>query len=136
MSFHEQPPVTPPQPQAGGPAGPQPDLQPTQEQPMTQYFTTQAQAAPAVGTVLPMPYVAGGGIGIPLPPGPPPAALPPVPPDRGRSAAWWIGVSASVAAAAVLLLLAGFFVGRSSRMSDDQVQTKITQQAQADQIAQ
>jgi hypothetical protein len=85
---------------------------------------------------------AAGAPGPPMPPGPPiapmgypTAAVPPVPPPKGRGAGFWVGITAAIAAAAVLLLLAGFFIGRSTRLSDDQVQTKINQQAQADKIA-
>src|SRR3954471_9521998 len=70
-----------------------------------------------------------------MPPGYATAPVPPVPPAKGRGAGFWVGVSAAVAAACVLLLLGGFFIGRSTRLSDDQVQTKINQQAQADKIA-
>jgi hypothetical protein len=83
-----------------------------------------------------------GAHGFPAPPGPPlgppgypAAAVPPVPPPKGRGAGFWVGITAAIAAAAVLLLLGGFFIGRSTRLSDDQVQTKINQQAQADKIA-
>jgi hypothetical protein len=83
-----------------------------------------------------------GAPGFPTPPGPPmgpsgyaAAPVPPVPPPRGRGAGFWVGITAAIAAAAVLLLLFGFFIGRSTRLSDDQVQVKINQQAQADKIA-
>jgi hypothetical protein len=78
---------------------------------------------------------------IPAPPGPPMPPVgygppvPPVPPAKGKGAGFWVGITAAVAAGAVLLLLAGFFIGRSTRLSGDQVQTKINQQAQADKIA-
>jgi hypothetical protein len=92
------------------------------------------------GPTVVMPPV--GAPAFPAPPGPPlgppgyaAAAVPPVPPPKGRGAGFWIGITAAVAAMAVLLLLGGFFVGRSTRLSDDQVQTKINQQAQADKIA-
>ncbi|MDT7800976.1 MAG: hypothetical protein QOI78_4409 [Actinomycetota bacterium] len=82
------------------------------------------------------------GAGIPGPPAPPVAppgfpstAVPPVPPPKGRGAGFWVGVSAAVAAVAVMLLLGGFFIGRSTRLSDDAVQSKINQQAQGDKIA-
>jgi hypothetical protein len=60
--------------------------------------------------------------------------IPAVPPKRG--AGFWVGVTAAIAAGVVLSLLAGFFIGRGSRLSNSDVQSKITQQAQADQIAQ
>jgi flagellar biosynthesis/type III secretory pathway protein FliH len=40
-----------------------------------------------------------------------------------------------VATGVVLALLAGFFIGRGSRLSNSDVQSKVTQQAQAGQIA-
>lgn len=86
-----------------------------------------------------LPPLAALGIQPPGPPIGPPGyvapAVPPVPPPKGRGAGFWVGISAAVAAAAVLLLLGGFFIGRSTRLSDDAVQTKINQQAQADKIA-
>jgi hypothetical protein len=79
---------------------------------------------------------------IPAPPAPPmpplgyaAAPVPPVPPPKGNGAGFWVGLTAAVAAAGVLLMLGSFFIGRSTRLSDDQVQTKINQQAQADKIA-
>ena len=61
-------------------------------------------------------------------------AVPATPPKRG--AGFWVGITAAIAAGVVLSLLGGFFIGRGSRMSNNDVQSKITQQAQADQIAQ
>jgi hypothetical protein len=58
--------------------------------------------------------------------------VPAVPPRRG--AGFWVCVTAAIAAGVVLALLAGFFIGRGSRLSNADVQSKITQQAQADQI--
>jgi hypothetical protein len=62
------------------------------------------------------------------------APVPAVPPRRG--AGFWVGVTAAIAAGVVLSLLAGFFIGRGSRLPNSEVQSKITQQAQADQISQ
>lgn len=64
----------------------------------------------------------------------PPAAVPPIPP-RGRSTGFWVGITTAVTLGVVGALLIGFFIGRGSRLSNDSVQGKITQQAQADQIA-
>jgi hypothetical protein len=64
------------------------------------------------------------------------AAVPPTPPTGGRGAGFWVGIIAAATALAVMLVLGGFFIGRSSRLSDDAVQVKINQQRQADQIAQ
>src|SRR5437763_6868009 len=60
--------------------------------------------------------------------------VPAVPPRRG--AGFWVGITAAITAGVVLSLLAGFFIGRGSRLSTSNVQGQITQQAQADQIAQ
>jgi hypothetical protein len=86
-------------------------------------------------SAVPMPGVPGPPAPPIAPPGFATAVVPPVPPPKGRGAGFWVGVSAAAAAAAVLLLLGGFFIGRSTRLSDDAVQTKINQQAQADKIA-
>jgi hypothetical protein len=101
-----------------------------------------AYAPPTVeqpAVVLPYAPGAPGITGPPAPPLAPPgypaAAVPPMPPANGRGAGFWVGVSAALAAACVLLLLGGFFIGRSTRLSDDAVQTKINQQAQGDKIA-
>ncbi len=59
--------------------------------------------------------------------------LPPVPPRR--SPGFWVGITAAIATGVILALLAGFFIGRGTRISNEEVQSKITQQAQADQIA-
>lgn len=77
--------------------------------------------------------------GYPGPPayyGPPmhPAAVPPIPP-RGRSTGFWVGISSAITLGIVGALLIGFFIGRGSRLSNESVQSKITQQSQADQIA-
>lgn len=66
-----------------------------------------------------------------------PAAYGPVPgiPNR-RGAGFWVAVTAAVAAGVVLALVAGFFIGRGGRLSNTDVQGRITQQAQADQISQ
>lgn len=68
--------------------------------------------------------------------GPPlhPAAVPPIPPPA-RSTGFWIGVSAAITLGIVGALLIGFFIGRGTRLSNESVQGKITQQSQADQIA-
>jgi hypothetical protein len=58
--------------------------------------------------------------------------VPATPPQRGSG--FWVGVTAAIAAGVVVALLAGFFIGRGSRLSNSGVQTKVTQQAQADQI--
>src|SRR4051794_21771677 len=74
-----------------------------------------------------------------LPPALPPsaaAAVPPTPPTGGRGAGFWVGIIAAATALAVMLVLGGFFIGRSSRLSDGAVRVKINQQRQADQIAQ
>ncbi len=64
----------------------------------------------------------------------PPATVPPIPP-RGRSTGFWVGVSAAITIGIVGALLIGFFIGRGTRLTNDSVQSKITEQAQADQIA-
>jgi hypothetical protein len=99
--------------------------------------TVEMPAIEAPTVVLPAAAAA-----IPAPPAPPmpplayaAAPVPPVPPPKGKGAGFWVGLTAAVAAAGVLLMLGGFFIGRSTRLSDDQVQTKINQQAQADKIA-
>lgn len=66
---------------------------------------------------------------------PPMAPVPPVPPP-GRSAGWWVGITAAVTAGVIVALLGGFFIGRSTRLSNDDVQTRINAQAQTDQVAQ
>ncbi len=65
----------------------------------------------------------------PSPYGPVPAT----PPRRG--AGFWVGVTAAIATGVILALLAGFFIGRGTRLSNSEAQSKITQQSQADQIA-
>lgn len=77
------------------------------------------------------------------PPGIPPTAagfapvapVPPVPPAT-RSTGWWVGVTAAVTAAVLVALLGGFFIGRDTRLSNHEVQTRIDAQAQADRVAQ
>lgn len=84
----------------------------------------------------------GGGSSVSVPPGYYPAAYPPavygpvpaIPPQRG--AGFWVGVTAAVAAGVVVALLCGFFIGSGTRLSNNDVQSKVTQQSQADQIAQ
>jgi hypothetical protein len=66
---------------------------------------------------------------------PPMAPVPPVPPP-GRSAGWWVGITAAVTAGVIVALLGGFFIGRGTRLSNEEVQTRINAQAQTDQIAQ
>jgi flagellar biosynthesis/type III secretory pathway protein FliH len=44
-------------------------------------------------------------------------------------------MSGAVALGIVAMLLAGFFIGRGTRLSNESVQSKITQQSQSDQIA-
>lgn len=68
--------------------------------------------------------------------GPPmhPSTVPPLPPES-RSTGFWIGISGAVALGIVAMLLVGFFIGRGTRLSNESVQSKITQQSQADQIA-
>jgi flagellar biosynthesis/type III secretory pathway protein FliH len=46
-----------------------------------------------------------------------------------------VGVTTAVTLGVVGALLIGFFIGRGSRLSNDSVQSKITEQAQADQIS-
>ncbi|HST54701.1 MAG TPA: hypothetical protein VLJ42_02260 [Solirubrobacteraceae bacterium] len=95
----------------------------TQEQPQLQPPQPPG-AAPATTTAYPVYY------GQPMPP----AAVPPIPP-RGKSTGFWVGVTTAIAIGAVAALLVGFFIGRGSRLSNDSVQSKITQQAQSDQIS-
>ena len=63
-----------------------------------------------------------------------PAPVPAVPP-RPRSTAFWVGITAAVALGIVAALLVGFFIGRGTRLSNEDVQSKVTAQSQADQIA-
>ncbi len=63
-----------------------------------------------------------------------PATVPPLPPNS-RSTGFWIGISGAIALGIVGTLLIGFFIGRGTRLSNESVQGKITQQSQADQIA-
>jgi len=46
-----------------------------------------------------------------------------------------VGISGAVALGIVAMLLVGFFIGRGTRLSNESVQGKITQQSQSDQIA-
>src|SRR5690348_18314392 len=66
---------------------------------------------------------------------PPPGAVPPMPP-QGRSAGFWVGITAAITAGVIAALLVGFFIGRGTRLSNDSVQGKLTQQQQADLIVQ
>lgn len=68
--------------------------------------------------------------------GPPPAGVPPMPPSRGRSAGFWVGITAAITAGVVVALLVGFFIGRGTRLNNADVQSKLTQQQQADLIVQ
>ena len=65
----------------------------------------------------------------------PHGSVPPVPPPA-RSAGWWVGIPAAVTAGVIVALLGGFFIGRSTRLSNDAVQERINAQSQADQITQ
>jgi hypothetical protein len=67
---------------------------------------------------------------------PPPGAVPSMPPQRGRSAGFWVGITAAITAGVIAALLIGFFIGRGTRLSNDEVQGKLTQQQQADLIVQ
>ena len=78
-------------------------------------------------------YQAAGAPGVYM--GPPPSMVPPMPP-RGRSAGFWVGITAAITAGIVAALLVGFFIGRGTRLSNDTVQSKLTQQQQADLIVQ
>jgi hypothetical protein len=106
-------------------------------------WSETAPTQPQLTTGLPGAALPASGVPwMPAPPGPPigppgypAAAVPPVPPAKGRGAGFWVGVTAAIAAAAVLVLLGGFFLGRSSRLSDAQVQTQINQQSLTDKIA-
>ena len=60
--------------------------------------------------------------------------VPTVPPRR--SAGFWVAVTAATALGMIAVLLAGFFVGRGTRLSNNDVQGKVTQQQLGDQIAQ
>jgi hypothetical protein len=82
------------------------------------------------GTAVPVPHA-----GYPLLPyqpspyGPIPAA------QRQRGAGYWVGITAAIATGVILALFAGFFIGRGTRLSNSAAQSKITEQAQSDQIA-
>lgn len=65
----------------------------------------------------------------------PPMGVPPTPPS-GRSAGFWAAVTAAIAIAVVIALLGGFFIGRGSRISNNDIQSKLVQQSQLDQLAQ
>jgi hypothetical protein len=97
------------------------------------YFDQPTQQLPPPNGGIPPTAVHPGG----YPAAPYPALYGPIPavPPR-RSAGFWVGVTAAIAAGVVLALLGGFFIGRGTRLSNGDVQGKITQQAQADQIAQ
>jgi flagellar biosynthesis/type III secretory pathway protein FliH len=60
--------------------------------------------------------------------------VPPIPP-RAKSTGFWVGVTTAITIGIVVTLLLGFFIGRGSRLSNDSVQSKIIEQAQADQIS-
>jgi hypothetical protein len=59
----------------------------------------------------------------------------PVTPPR-RSAGFWVAVTVGAAVAVIAVLLSGFFIGRSTRLSNAEVQSRIVQQQQADEISQ
>jgi len=65
----------------------------------------------------------------------PPLGVPPTPPS-GRSAGFWAAATAAIALAVVIALLSGFFIGRGSRISNEDIQSKLVQQSQLDQLAQ
>ena len=94
-------------------------MQPTSEYP-------QLPPPGQAGYPVVSPY--GYAVGQPLPP-------PAMPPSGGRSAGYWIGLTAAITAAIILALLGGFFIGRGTRLANDTVQSKITQQSQVDQLA-
>jgi flagellar biosynthesis/type III secretory pathway protein FliH len=60
--------------------------------------------------------------------------VPPIPPAP-KSTGFWVGISTAITLGIVGALLIGFFIGRSTRLSNENVQGKIVQQSQADQIA-
>ena len=70
--------------------------------------------------------------------GPQMIAVPPTPPPppASRGTGVWIAITAAVTAGIVASLLLGFFIGRDTRLSNSEVQSKINQQATADQISQ
>ncbi len=105
---------------------------PQSEHPTQQYIQLPPGYAPPNGMPVPMP--GAGYPGMPMQPAPW-GAVPVVPPAK-RSAGFWVGITAAIAAGVILALLAGFFIGRGTRLSNDAVQGKITEQSQADQIAQ
>src|SRR4051812_14112586 len=90
---------------------------------------------PPPQTGAPLPGAAGPAY-APAAYAPPPAAIPPMPPPSGRSTGFWVGVTAAITGAIVVALLVGFFIGRGTRLSNDEVQGKLTQQQQADLIVQ
>jgi hypothetical protein len=63
------------------------------------------------------------------------APVPPVPPP-GRSAGWWVAVTAAVTAGVIVALIGGFFIGRGTRLSNEAVQDRINAQAQSDAVGQ
>lgn len=71
-------------------------------------------------------------VGVPMPA----QAVPAVPPSPGRSPGFWVAVTAAITIGVVLALLGGFFIGRGSRLSNAEVQNRLTQQQQADLIVQ
>lgn len=66
---------------------------------------------------------------------PPGVVVPPVPPPS-RSPGWWVGITAAATVGVLLALLAGFFIGRGTRLSNEDVQARIDAQAQTGQLAQ
>jgi hypothetical protein len=106
--------------------------------------TGQTTAAfPPVAPGPPMAFAPSGIYGYATPAGPPvvPPFVPPIymgPASAGgsRSSGFWIALTGIVSVLVVAALLGGFFIGRSTRLANNDVQTKINQQSQGDQIAQ
>lgn len=58
--------------------------------------------------------------------------MPPAPPRAQRGTGFWIGIATASAVLAAVLLVGGFLVGQGTRMSNGQVQSKLTAQRQSD----
>ncbi len=58
--------------------------------------------------------------------------MPPAPPRAPRGAGFWVGAAAIGAVVAALLLVGGFLFGQGTRMSNGQVQSKLSAQRQTD----
>jgi hypothetical protein len=102
-------------------------------------WSTQAASQPTEPYVPVMPpgyagYVAPAGPPV-VPPIAPPVAVGPAG-GPVRSSGFWIALTGIVSALVVIALLGGYFIGQSTRLSNADVQTKINQQAHADQLAQ